>query len=80
MIFPPSNDNSKNIAGLMRITRITPIALVTEEHSNMKLATMIQIMKMCEIHQVQNGLVYVVGDSIVKHVNGHDISRKTEKS
>ena len=30
---------AKTIAGLMRITRITPIALATEEHSNMKLAT-----------------------------------------
>ena len=24
--------------------------------------------------------VYIVGDSIVKHVNGYDISRKTENS
>ena len=48
-----ANDNSKTIAGLIRITRITLIALITQEQSNM-LAEMIQIMKMCKNHQVQN--------------------------
>ena len=48
-----ANDNSKTIVGLIRITRITLIALTTQEQSNM-LAEMIQIMNMCKNHQVQN--------------------------
>ena len=46
---------AKTIAGLIRITRITLIALTTQEQSNVMSVEMIQIMKMWKNHQVQNG-------------------------
>ena len=45
---------AKTIARLIRITRITLAALKTQEESNMMLAEMIKIMKMCKTHQIQN--------------------------
>ena len=45
---------AKTIAGLIRITRIILIALTTQEKSNIMLAEMIKIIKLCENHQMQN--------------------------
>ena len=43
---------AKTIAELISITRITLIALAIQEQSNIMLAEIIQIMKMCENHHV----------------------------